>query len=117
MADFHVGELAHAHMNSLILRHSHGCVGMEEKPVIWLVCLGLLSGDDEVDWDADSSDRSGNQVVIGVADDGEPVARVQAIQRGRHFGMRFDPPQDRQQHLLVVHGGGVPDLNKCLVQA
>lgn len=87
---------------------------MEEKPVIRLICLGLLGGGDEVNRGSDRGDRSGDEVVIGVADDGKPVTCAQAIKRGGHFGMRLDPSQDRQQYLLIAQGGRIPGVGKRL---
>ena len=67
---------------------------MKEEPVIRLVSLSLLRGDDEIDRGADRGDRSSDKVVIGVTDDGEPITRAEPSQRGRYFGMRSDSSQD-----------------------
>ena len=76
MADLEVSELPHADVDRFVLRHTHRGVGVQEKAVIRLVGSGLLGGDDEVDRDADRLDGAGDEVVVGVADDGEPIGRA-----------------------------------------
>jgi hypothetical protein len=86
VANLKVGELPHADVDGLFLRPPYGRMGMQEESVLRLVCASSLGRDDEVDRRINRRDSSCDQIAVRVADDREPVACAEAIERGRNLG-------------------------------
>ena len=61
-----------------------------EVPRVGFVAAGLLGGHDPVECDAEAAIGHGEQVVVAVRDDAQPVASGQAGERGR--GIREGRP-------------------------